>query len=146
MILEKNIPSFRDSLIKNFEKSFSNSLKDLNLYLDSIIAPSALNEKFFEEVNILGPFGSGNTEPKFVLENIKVISSNITEKNHIISILRGKDGTTFKGFAWNGKNTALEPFLNVKNKKTINIAGKIRLNEWQGRRKVDFMIEDITMN
>ncbi len=145
-ILEKNIPSFRDSLIKNFEKSFSNSLKDLNLYLDSIIAPSALNEKFFEEVNILGPFGSGNTEPKFVLENIKVISSNITEKNHIISVLRGKDGTTFKGFAWNGKNTALEPFLNVKNKKTINIAGKIRLNEWQGRRKVDFMIEDISMN
>ena len=35
-----------------------------------------LNEKFYKEINYLAPFGSGNTEPKFVLENLKVILSN----------------------------------------------------------------------
>ena len=97
-IKEENIPIFRDELIKNFEKSNSYYSKNFNLYLDSVIAPSALNENFFKEINCLGPFGSGNNEPKFVIENIKVISSNIIGDNHIKSILIGKDGTRFKRF------------------------------------------------
>jgi len=145
-IKEENIVIFRDRLIKNFEKFQSKNPKDFNLYFDSIIAPSALNEEFFEQINYLAPFGSGNNEPKFVIENIKVISSNIAGDNHIISILSGKDGSSFKGYAWNAKNTPLEPLLNSKNKKNISIAGKIRLNEWRGKKEVDFVIEDISLN
>ena len=145
-IKEKNIPIFRDLLIKNFEKSHANSSKNLNLYLDAVIAPSALNEMFYREINYLAPFGSGNSEPKFVIEDIKVLSSDTVRNAHISSILLGKDGSTFKGFAWNAMNTPLEPFLNKKNKKKINIAGKMRLNEWRGKKKIEFMIEDISLN
>ena len=143
---EENIPIFRDFLIKNFEKSHLNFTKDINLYLDSIIAPSALNEKFFHEINCLAPFGSGNSEPKFVIENIKIISSSIVGHNHIKTILSGKDGSIFKGFAWNAKNSPLEPFLRKENKKKINIAGKMRLNEWKGKKNIDFMIEDVSLD
>ena len=74
---KENIPKFRNFLIKNFEKIDVNPSRHINLYLDAIIAPSAINEQFFEEINCLAPFGAGNTEPKFVIENIKVISSKI---------------------------------------------------------------------
>ena len=131
---KENIPNFRDFLIKNFEKFHTKSSENINIYLDSIIAPSALNEEFFQDINCLAPFGAGNSEPKFVIHN------------HIKSVLCGKDGSVFKSFAWNAKNSPLEPFLNKKNKKRINIAGKIRLNEWQGEKKVEFMIEDISLN
>ena len=145
--LEKeNIPLFKDFLIKNFNKVKIDNTKNLTLQLDSIIAPSALNEDFFDEINILGPFGSGNNEPKFLIEKIKVISSNIVGDNHIKSILRGNDGSVFKGFIWNGKNGPLEPFLFKKDKRLINIAGKIRLNEWQGKKNIEFIIEDISLN
>ena len=98
-IKEKNIPIFRDFLIKNFEKLRINSSKNLNLYLDSVVAPSALNEKFFDEISCLAPFGTGNSEPKFAIQNLKVVSSNTAANNHISSVLSGKDGTTFRGFA-----------------------------------------------
>ena len=143
---KENIPEFRNFLIKNFEKNDVNPSKHINLYLDAIIAPSAINEQFFEEINCLAPFGSGNTEPKFVIEDIKVISSYIVGNDHIKSVLVGKDGSVFKSFTWNGKNSPLEPFLNIKNKKKITIAGKIRLNQWRGERKAEFMIEDIALN
>ena len=143
---EEKIAIFRDFLIKNFEKSYKDTLKNMNLYLDSVIAPTALNEEFFQQINYLAPYGSGNSEPKFVIENIKVVSSNIIGNNHIRSILSGKDGSIFKAFAWNGKNGPLEPFLNKKNKKRINIAGKMRLNEWKGKRNIEFMIDDISLN
>jgi len=32
------------------------------------------------------------------------------------------------------------------NKKKINIAGKMRLNEWKGKRNIEFLIEDISLN
>ena len=146
ILKKENIPTFRDFLIKNFEKSNINSSASTNLYLDSIIAPSALNEVFFDEINCLAPFGSGNSEPKFVIENIKVISANIVGNNHIKLVLSGKDGTVFKSLAWNAIDTPLEPFLNNKNRKRINIAGKIHLNQWRGERKVEFMIDDIALN
>jgi len=143
---KENISTFRDFMIKNFIKSNVNISENRNLYLDSIIAPSALNEEFLEEINRLAPFGSGNNEPKFVIENIQIIAVNIVANNHIKLILRGKDGSVFKGFVWNGRNTPLEPFLNKKNKKNINIAGKIRLNEWLGKKDVEFIIEDISVD
>ena len=146
VIKKEKIPLFRELLIKNYEKLNVNISKSLNIYLDSVIAPSALNEKFFEEINYLGPFGSGNSEPKFVIENIKVISSNIVGNNHIKSILIGKDGSKFKSIAWNAKNSPLEPLLNAKNKKRINIAGKMTLNEWRGEKNIEFTIEDISLN
>ena len=37
-------------------------------------------KNFYNEIEKLAPFGSGNSEPKFVIENLKVISSNIVAK------------------------------------------------------------------
>ena len=145
-IKEENIDIFRDFLIKNFEKLHGNYPTLYNLYLDSKIAPSAINEDFYELIENLAPFGSGNSEPKFMIENLKVLESNIVGGNHIKALLRGKDGSTFKSLTWNAINTPLEPYLNKKNRKDFNAAGKLKLNEWNGKKNIEFVIEDISIN
>ena len=102
----EKIDIFREYLIKNYEKIQIDILENENLYLDSIIAPSALNEDFYHDINFLGPFGAGNNEPKFVVENVKVIRSDIIKQNHIKSLLCGKDGSVFKSFEWNAIKAA----------------------------------------
>jgi single-stranded-DNA-specific exonuclease len=94
----------------------------------------------------LAPFGSGNAEPKFVLENLRVITSNVAGEKHIKNILSGKDGSTIRTIAFNAVNTPLEGFLNKNNKKSFNAAGKMSLNEWQGKKNIEFVIEDISLN
>jgi len=141
-----NIEIFRDFLIKNFEKVNIDTEKTQNLYIDAAISASALNEDFFEDVNKLAPFGSGNSEPKFVIENLKTINTNVVGNDHLRIILSGKDGYVFKAFVWNGKNSILEPFLKKENKKLINIAGKMKLNDWKGKKNIEFLIEDISTN
>ena len=145
-VIEKNIPLFRDQLIKNYEKIFKNLSAEKNLYLDSLIAPSALNEDFYNEINLLGPFGSGNKEPTFMIENLKVLSTDIISNLHIKTLLIGMDGTTVKGYAWNAKGSILENYLYKNKNKKINIAGNIRLNEWQGKKEIQFNIQDISVN
>ena len=142
-LAKKNIDNFRNFLIKNFEKKKIFYSQERFLYLDSKIAPSALNEEFYEDINSLAPFGSGNNEPKFVIEDLNVIKSDIVGDNHIKSILKGRDGSSIKSFAWNAVNGPLEGFLNVKNKKKITVAGKMSLNEYRGIRSIEFIIEDI---
>ena len=141
-IKEENVDTFRDYLIKNYEKSNASSSNNNNLYLDAIIAPSAFNEDFFNDVNLLGPFGSGNNEPKFMIENLTVVKSDIVAQNHIKTLLTGKDGTLIKSFAWNAVNTPLESILNKKNFKKFNVVGKMKLNEWQGKKNIELIIED----
>ena len=145
-VKKSNISIFRNFLISNFEKTQKKTSKLKNLYLDTIISPSAVNEDFFSEINKLAPFGSGNNEPKFVIENLKVIKSDLISNKHIKSILLGKDGSLIKSVAFNAKDGPLEPFLKKnKSKNRFNAAGKMILNEWMGKKSVEFIIEDISL-
>jgi len=65
-------------------------------------------------------------------------------KNHIRSILCGSDGSSFNTLTWNAVNTPLEKILLKDKKKKFNIAGLIKLNEWSGQKKIEFIIEDIS--
>ena len=56
------------------------------------------------------------------------------------------DGTVIKSIAFNAKDSPIEQFLNKKNKKKINVAGKINLNEWKGKKSIQFVIEDLALN
>ena len=142
-IKKEKIVVFDEFLNKNFNQINKNP-GEVNLYIDSLISPSAVNQDFYKDVNCLAPFGSGNNEPIFVIENIKVLKSNIVGNNHIKSVLLGKDGTVIKSIAFNAAGTPLESYLNENYKSYFNIAGKMTLNEWKGVQNIEFIIFDIS--
>ena len=142
----ENFDKFKQFIFKKFEKLSNNSLNTKPLYLDSVIAPTALNIDFYKKVNMLGPFGSGNPEPRFVLENMKTVNNKIIKDKHIKSVLVGMDGSTIKTIAFNCVENEIGAYLLKKDKKLFNIAGKLSLNEWQGQSNVEFIIDDISVN
>ena len=142
----KDIENFKNFVFRKFR----NINEDLNskkpLLLDSVISPSAVNLDFFNKIELLSPFGSGNPEPKFAIEDLKTINGKIVGEKHIKSILIGKDGSTIKSIAFNGTENDLGGYLLKKNNKSFNIAGKLSLNEWRGQSNVEFIIDDISVN
>ena len=145
-IKTENVEKFKKFILKKFEKLSNSKMNIKPLYLDSIIAPTALNLQFYNKVNTLAPFGSGNPEPKFVLENMKSINNKIIKDKHIKSVLVGLDGSTVKSIAFNCVENEIGAYLLKKDKKLFNIAGKLSLNEWQGQSNVEFIIDDISVN
>ena len=93
----------------------------------------------------MSPFGSGNPEPKFIVENLKSVNSKIVGDKHIKSVLVGAEGTSIKTIAFNATESELGAYLLKKNS-TFNIAGKLSLNEWRGQKNVEFIIDDISVN
>ena len=142
----ENIKKFKSFVFRKFRNINLDLSGDRPLLLDSIIAPSAVNIDFYNKVALLSPFGSGNPEPKFIIEDMKTIGGKIVGEKHIKSVLIGKDGSTIKSIAFNAADNDLSPYLAKKNNKTFNIAGKLSLNEWKGQSNVEFIIDDISVN
>ena len=140
------IIKFKDYVFKKFRKVNENFQNVKPLFLDSIIAPSAVNLDFFSKIELLSPFGSGNPEPKFIIENVKTINGKIVGEKHVKSILIGEDGSTIKSIAFNATENELGGYLLKKHNKSFNIAGKLSLNEWRGQSNVEFIIDDISVN
>ena len=141
----ENIQKFRNFVFRKFKSINEDLSSERPLLLDSTISPSAVNIDFYNKVALLSPFGSGNPEPKFIIENMKTINGKIVGEKHIKSVLIGKDGTTIKSIAFNAVDNDFGGYLIKKNNKTFNIAGKLSLNEWKGQLNVEFIIDDISV-
>jgi len=140
------IENFKEFIFRKFKSININLEERKNYYFDAEIAPSALNIDFFEKINLLAPFGSGNPEPKFIIKDVKLVNSKIVGEKHIKVVFIGSDSSTLKAISFNSVETDLGAYLLKKNIKPFNIAGKLSLNEWRGQRNVEFIIDDISVN
>ena len=140
------INEFKIFASRRFAKQKNNISEERKYFIDSIIAPSAVNLEFYNKINHLAPFGSGNSEPKFSIENLKLLNSKIICEKHIKSNLIGEDGSVIKTIAFNASDNNLAAYLIKNGHKTFNIVGKLSLNEWRGEKNVEFIIDDISVN
>ena len=139
------IEEFKEFVFRKFKSVNINLEEKKNYYYDLEIAPSAVNIEFFEKINLLAPFGSGNPEPRFIIKDLKLVNSKIIAEKHIKIVLIGSDSTTLKAISFNSVDTQLGSHLLKKNIKPFNIVGKLSLNEWRGQRNVEFIIDDISV-
>ena len=136
---------FKEFVFRKFKSVNINLEEKKNYYFDVEIAPSAVNIEFFEKINLLAPFGSGNPEPRFVIKDVKLVNSKLIAEKHIKIVLIGSDATTLKAISFNSVGTQLGSHLLKKNIKPFDIAGKLSLNEWRGQKNVEFIIDDISV-
>lgn len=102
-IEEKNISILRETLINNCTLSYDDFL--VKIRIDSRVPLGYLNEKLIEDINILEPFGKGNSSPLFAEKNIKVSRFFVMGKNkdmfklkcEIANSYKKIDAVSFKG-------------------------------------------------
>ena len=141
-----NIETFKEFLIKKYNNLGIKNDNLKNLYLHSLILPTALNVEFYKNIEVLSPFGAGNPEPKFIIEDLKLANSNIIANKHIKAIFYSKSNEVVKTIAFNSVGTVLESYLIKNNKSTMNIAGTLISNYWNGKNNIEFVINDISVN
>ena len=113
------------------------------IYVDSQISSSGINLDIYDEIEKLGPFGSDNIEPIFVVKNSMVVSINQVGENHLKCIIKTPEGAFFEAMAFRSGNTVLGDVLQKNKGKIVSLLGKIKINEWGGRRIPQLHIEDI---
>ena len=132
---------FKIELLKIYNKSKRNN--NNFFFIDSYLESSAINNELIKKINILEPYGSGNKEPIFAFEDFKISKVIETNNNHVKVVIQ-KGSFYLNAICFNSKNKDIGNYL-LDYKKNFNVAGKIKLNEWNGKTNIELIIEDIQL-
>jgi single-stranded-DNA-specific exonuclease len=141
--MKKNNIKMLDNFIQKDYSKKNSSLENSNKY-DFELSSSAIRNNLFNDINKLGPFGNFNFLPIFLIKNLRVIKSNVINKNHISAIMRADTGPTFKTICFNCLNTNIGKYL-LSYKKKINIIAEIHENIWNNKKTVQLNIKDLIL-
>lgn len=127
-----------------FDKIVSERILDEQLIpqieIDAEIELTDINEKFFNIVEQMAPFGPGNMRPTFVTKDVYDTGySKVLNGNHLkLNIL--KDGQNPK----NGIGFGMGDYMQLMEQKdTFDICYQLYANVWNGQTKIEFRLKDL---
>ena len=136
-----------ENLSNFFESQLSNHLFEVMdekmIYVDSLISSSGINLEVYDEIEKLGPFGSDNVEPNFVVKKSILASVNQIGENHLKCLIKTPEGEFIEAMAFRSLSTSLGDQIQKNKGNSVSLLGKIKINEWGGRRTPQLHIEDI---
>ncbi len=114
------------------------------LTVEGVLAVAGADAALAQMVARLGPFGTGNAEPLFVLPRARVVKSDRIGKDGttIRVMLEGEGGGRLKALLFRAKDGPLAEALGRVGGAPLHLAGHLRAESWQGRISAGFFIAD----
>lgn len=109
--------------------------------IDALLDCRAADRSLFEDFERLAPFGPGNPEPVFALDRVSVREPVAMNGGHVRCRLTAADGASVRAVAWRCADLPLGRAL-LSGAAGIRVAGRLKADDWNGRRGVQFEIED----
>ncbi|QYZ70496.1 single-stranded-DNA-specific exonuclease RecJ [Neotabrizicola shimadae] len=111
------------------------------LKLDSLLMPGAATPALVEQIEQAGPFGASAPAPRFAFADMAISPRRIGE-THLRLLASDGQGGQIEAVAWGAFEGALGPALNQPGHRRFHLAGRLELNTWGGRTKVQLRLED----
>jgi len=141
-IAEDKFDDFAAFLTQRLSDEVSLASESKALRLDGVLSARGASRELYEMLERAGPYGSGNSEPRFAVPSLRVVYSSIVGKGHVRCTLASEDGSQLKGIAFRAAETPLGKALLDRGTGPLHVAGRLKPDDWQGRRGVQITIED----
>jgi single-stranded-DNA-specific exonuclease len=112
------------------------------LLVDGALQARAASPELITSLDRLAPFGAGNAEPRFVFPGQRVVMADVVGTDHVRCVLNGPDGGRLKAIAFRVAGEELGRALLGSRGAALHVAGRLKLDSWQGREQVQIQIED----
>ncbi|GLS86966.1 single-stranded-DNA-specific exonuclease RecJ [Cypionkella aquatica] len=112
-----------------------------DLRIDSLLMPTAATPEFVEQIDAAGPFGASAPAPRFAFAATPVTTRRVGDKHLKISF-GDSMGARLEGIAFGAFDTDLGPALENAGHQQFHLAGRLELNTWGGKTRVQFRLED----
>ncbi|HXC55695.1 MAG TPA: single-stranded-DNA-specific exonuclease RecJ [Rhizomicrobium sp.] len=138
----EQVEGFRAFLAERFSNSGAALAAMSALELDAAVSPAGATIALVEELAQAGPYGAGNAEPLLVLPDVQVVFADVVGKDHVRLRLAGGDGARLDAIAFRIADQPLGKALLAARGRRIHAAGRLRADEWQGKKRVQLQLED----
>ncbi|OAN52135.1 single-stranded-DNA-specific exonuclease RecJ [Paramagnetospirillum marisnigri] len=112
------------------------------LELDGALDAGAATVDLVETLAQVGPFGSGNPEPRFAIAAARVVKADVVGSGHVRVMLAGAGGKRLKAIAFRAADSELGHALLASRGEPFHLAGALRVDTWQGNASVQLVIDD----
>ncbi len=112
-----------------------------DLRIDGLILPEAATLPLVEQIEAAGPFGAAAPAPRFVLPGVPVTARRVGQ-SHLRLTIRAMGGTTVEAMAFGAFDSPLGPALEDPGHRLFHLAGKLEVNSWGGRSRVQLRLDD----
>ena len=109
------------------------------LCVDAILAPGAATPELCKALEQLGPFGAAAPQPVFALKAAHIAGARVIGENHLKFTAEDASGK-IECVAWRSLDTPLGDA--IRSAQQLHIVGRIKVNEWNGRRRAQFDVSD----
>jgi single-stranded-DNA-specific exonuclease len=135
------LPDLRAFLTERLQDETAIAVAADALEIDALAAPGAAGRALWEDYQQLAPFGPGAPEPTFALANVRAEYAKAMKGGHVRCTLIDGMGGKMRAIAWRCEDTLLGQRL-LAGGGALHVAGKLKLDDWQGRNTVELEIED----
>lgn len=111
------------------------------LRVDSLLMPSAATPAFVEQIESAGPFGQAAPAPRFAFAGAAVQPRRIGDRHLKLAFGDGV-GAQIEAMAFGAFDGPLGPALEAPGLRRFHLTGRLELNHWGGRTKVQLRLED----
>lgn len=140
---ENKINDFKNFVGEYVQKQIGREAITPVIEVDGVLDLAGINLELADKLELLEPYGAGNSEPKLVLERVRVSKARIVGSGHVSCYLGSANGGSLKAMAFRVADTAVGPALLNSNGDCFNMVGVLRRDNWQGRNSVQFIIDDV---
>ena len=133
------LTEFSDWLNLYLKDKTQNILAARELTIDALISPGGATVELCDAVDSIGPFGAGAPQPVFAMLETTVSGSRIIGENHMKFFAEDSSGRV-ECVAWRAVGTPLGDAIRTSER--LHIVGRLKVNEWQGRQRVQMDIID----
>ena len=112
-----------------------------DLRIDALLAPSAATVALVEELENAGPFGASAPAPRFAFANAAVSARRIGDSHLKLTVSDGA-GPGLEAMLFGAFDGPLGPALEAAGHRRFHLAGKLELNHWNGRTRVQMRLDD----
>jgi single-stranded-DNA-specific exonuclease len=136
-----NLPELRAFLDQALAAETADATLADAVDIDALVAPGGVSRALFDDFQRLQPFGAGNPEPVFAAAEVRVERVSPMRGGHLRCDLVDEAGGRVRAVAWRVGDTELGRRLTAAGG-ALHVAGRLKADDWNGRRDVQFEIED----
>lgn len=142
-IEQKNIPLLRERLNAIAKIKLQEEDYIPKLHIDASVALEEINSSFIEQLACLAPHGMGNPKPVFACENLTLQAAKILGRDGRHLKMTVRKGNDLKNVISWEMGYLMEQLS--KNDR-LDIAFFPEFNEWQGKRTIQLLAQDVRVN
>ncbi len=109
---------------------------------EGALSISGATPELVEIIETVGPFGSGNPGPRFVIPGVSIFKADVVGSDHVRVIFGRADGRRMKGIAFRAARQPLGEALLRGQGSAWHLAGRIKRDDWYSEPRVELILED----